>query len=307
MNTPDPTTPTNPTDIPHDSARFNGMELSEAEAALHAQPIDDFDPATTPAPAAVVEAPAPAPAPDATPVAADPVPAASAAPAPAPAQPPPAPLFAEAPVAPRDFIKDAADLRAKFDAGDITTEEFVEQSNTITVEQARFEAQNTIYQAEQKRVAELQQAAKAAADEAWNTEVIAWQTANADFMSNPLRKNAMAEAIKAIDEQTGYQLSPRELLAKAADVAFDAYGWKKPTENAVRDATAARAPDLRGVPTNLGAAPAAGSEDIRGNEAFAALDRLDADQLEDALARLPAAQREAYLADAPGARSTGRD
>lgn len=304
------TTPTNPTEIPPDSARFDGMELNDAEAELHALPLQDFDPAATPAPA-VVETPAPDPDPTPAPPVVEPAPTPEPAPAPAPAPvaQAPAPLFAEAPVATRDFAKDAADLRAKFDAGEVTTEEFVEQSHAITIEQAKFEAQNAIYQAEQKRVADTQAAAKAAADEAWNTAALQFETAHADFLKNPLHRNDVETAIRLIDKQTGGTLSPEKLLEEAFKAAYQGrqMEYPKPGATALRDAVASRAPDPRGLPTNLGSAPSAGGEDLRGNETFAALDRLDADQLEDALARLPYAQREAYLADAPGARTSGRD
>lgn len=298
-------TPTNPIEHPTDSARFDGMELNAAEAELHAQPLTDFDP-TTPAPA-VVEPPVadPEPTPAAEPVVVEP-PAPTPAPAPAP---PPAPLFAEPPVASRDFDKEKAELKAKFDEGDLTTEEFVERSGELTIAQAEHRAAMTIYEAEQRRVAESQAAAKASADEAWNAAALQFEQEHAEFLKNPLHREDVERAIRLIDKQTGGTLSPAELLERAGRSAYESRQreWKKPGANAVRDAVNGRAPDPRTLPTNLGSAPAAGGEDLRGNEAFAALDRLDADALEDALARLPYAQREAYLADAPGARTSGRD
>lgn len=296
MSTPD----VNPNAIPLESATFNGMDLTEAEAALHAQDLSTVDP-NAPAPAAV-ETPVEEPAPAAATVV-EPAPAPAAAPVAAP----PAPLFAEAPVASRDFAKDAADLRAKFDAGEVTTEEFVEQQHAITVEQARYEAQLTIYQAEQRRTAATVDAAKAEADKAWNAAAVQWERENADFIANPLRQSAMAQAIAAVDKETGGTLAPSDLLSRAAAVAFEAFGWQGGSaKTTVAQAVADRAAPARTLPTNLGAAPSAGAEDLRGNETFAALDRLPVDELEDALARMPAAQREAYLADAPGARTNAR-
>ncbi|MGH8148006.1 MAG: hypothetical protein ACREPY_16955, partial [Rhodanobacteraceae bacterium] len=60
------------------------------------------------------------------------------------------------------------------------------------------------------------------------------------------------------------------------------------------------------VPATLGATPTGAHIDAPTGSAFANLDAIGIDALENQLAHMSAAQVEAYLADAPGARATGQ-
>jgi len=287
---------------PTETTVIDGMELTEAEAKLAAEPIDAVDPklmadgqspadvlgTADPTAANVAEAPAQA----AAPVEAQ---------APTPVAEVPLPAIPPAPTAPIDFDAAAREIQDKYDAGDLTSDEFAAQTREIARKEAAFTAQQAIHE---QHVA----AAKAATDAAWNAAALDWERKNADFMSNPIRQQAMRDAIAHVDKESSYTLHPAELLQRAEKIAFEAYGYKRvDTDAAAAAAVRQRAPDVSGVPASLGSAPNAGSEDIRGNETFNALDRMSVDDLEDALAKMPQAQREAYLFDAPGARATGRE
>jgi hypothetical protein len=294
-----PETVMNPNDYTADSAKIDGMTLVGREAELAAEPLEGYDSKTmadgqaagdvaTQQQAAAAADPTPEPA----------AVAAAATPAPAAA---PAPVLPPAPESPKDFEAEAANLQKQYDDGDLTTEEYVKQNRELSNQQAQFIAQKAVHDA---KVAEVQ----AIAGQQWNDVASAWEARNAEFLSNPLRRAAMQQAIAAEDQATGGTLSPADLFARAQKTAFDAFGWKvQDAGAAVQKAIADRVPDLKGVGPNLGSAPAAALSEERGNAAFSHLDNMSIDQLEDELARMNPAQRDAYLADAPGAKSTGRE
>lgn len=320
----------------HDS---NGGQPTDLEALLAAQvdtigdnPTVDPGTAAAPAgekgaPAVVTDPPAPAvPAVPATPAgetpAAAPSPAPAAAPAPAaevvdpvPAAAPPAPTPAVAapapapapPVPPKDFDAAYAAIQKSYDDGELDSGEFQAQTRALTKEETTFNTRLAMWE---ENVARTQQAAA----QDFNSAALAWEKSNADFMSNPLRRDSMQRAIAVLDQETGGKLTPSELIERAGKAAFEAFGYK-PAEPvaampavdeaaAIAAATAARkAPP---VPTTLGNAPSAGAIDRGGGSAlFAELDGKDINTLEDIVARMGPKEREDYLRDAPGAKSTG--
>ncbi|MGO4700282.1 hypothetical protein [Dyella sp. 2RAB6] len=275
------------------------VPAAAAAAAAAPAPAPADAPAPAPAPAAAAPASADAPA-AATPPAEAPPPAASA---PAPAAPPPLP---ERPVPPKDFDAEFEKLQKQYDDGDIDTAAYNRQFRELTGDEAAFKARVTIHDETVKN-----QTASAVAE--FNRAASTWEKDNADFLANPLRRDAMQKAIALIDQETGYTLAPTDLLARAETQAFEAFNYKRPgqgqpkptAEEAIAAATAARAPAP--APATLASAPAAAPIESNNGSAFAELDSKDISDLEDHLARMSAAQRDAYLRDAPGANSTLRD
>lgn len=225
-----------------------------------------------------------------------------AAPAPSAVPPasPPAPPPPEAPAPARDFDVATKEIKAKYDAGDLDDDEYLAEQRKIGREEAGFIARQAIFE-------DRQQAAVERAQHDFVEAARTWESANKDFMGNVLRAQAMQSAIAAIDQRTP-GLPPAELLKQAASEAFDAFGYKPPAaagdpaeaKKAIAAAAAARRPGA--VPPTLGGAPTAGAVDAEpGNTAFAALDALGIDDLENRLAHMSAADQERYLRDSPGA------
>lgn len=288
----------------------DGGEPTDAEAKLAAQVTTIGDnPTEEPAdePAAP---PAAAPAEEAPPAQADePTPAAPASAAPAPAEEPapvasPPPAAPAKPEPPKDFGAAFEELQKRYDDGDIESSEFSKGMRELSREEASYTARVTIWEENQRTAA--QQAANS-----FNEAALAWETANKDFMANPLRAQQMQQALE-LYAAAEPGLTHEDLLAKAAKAAFEAFNWTPAATTAAQDAadaiaraTAARAP--KPVPATLGTAPAAAVTQGAGNAAFAELDGKSIGELEDAMAHMSPAQREAYLRASPGSDSTGHE
>lgn len=225
--------------------------------------------------------------------------------APDPAQAPAAVATAqpEEPKPPRDFEAAYTENQRKFDDGEIEAGEFQKTLRDISREEAGHVARVEIFKEHQQSAAQRAQAE-------FNNAASAWEAQHKDFMSNPLRAKAMQDAIEAVDKQTP-GLSPADLLAAAQKAAFEVYNYTPPepatpadARKAVADAAAARKPVA--VPQTLGGTPTAAHVDASGGSAFANLDALDIDSLENKVAMMTDAQLEAYLADAPGAKANGQ-
>jgi hypothetical protein len=206
-------------------------------------------------------------------------------------------------VPPRDFDAAFAEVQRQFDEGEIDGDKFQKDTRAITKEEAQFTARMTVWEENQQTAAE-----QSASD--FNAAAVTWEKANADFMANPLRAQAMQQAINAVAAKSP-SLAPSALFTAAAKVAFEAFGYTPPAAAepvaeaaAIAAATAARKPT--GVPVTLASAPAAAPiEAPATNSAYDALDSKDIDSLEDAVARMSPDQLDAYLGSAPGAKSTG--
>lgn len=299
---------TNPSAAP--ASPVDGGTPTAAEAQLAAELLELGDEAAAPATAPADDAaaaPAPAPADDAS--AAAPVPA-PVEPAPAELTPDPAALAAaEAsrviasgalPQPPKDFDAAYEALQAKYDAGEIDGLQFQREQRALSREEGAWTARVAIWQ-------EQQQSAVQRAETDFNTAALAWEAANKEFMANPLRAQAMQQAIAAVDQQQP-GLAPADLLGAAQKIAFEAFGYAPaaPADAAAKlaAATAARAPAK--VPQTLASAAAAAPiEAASSNATFATLDGRDISSLEDSLARMSDSQIDAYLRDAPGANTAG--
>lgn len=294
MNT-DAAPDTTPADTLADVATTH--TVTEAERAAIAAGTDANDAASADAVVAAASASA------ATPEALAPV-AAVPEPAPAPAATaaaPAGPSLLEVPQPPRDFDADLAALQAKYDAGEIDDDERNSQFRKLTVEQARFEGQRASVETHNAaQLAQFQQVAAQTFDQA----AAQWASENKDFMGNPLRVQALQQAINTVDTETGGKLPAAELLQKASKIAFDAFGWDpaahgaKPITSANAASLAARQPNMAGVPSTLGDAPAAGNDGLASK--YQHLDSASVLDMEAAFARMTPAEQDAFLLEVDG-------
>ena len=235
--------------------------------------------------------------------------AASTAPDQAAAKPTaiPAVPVGEEPQPPMDFEAEYAKNQKAFDDGECDAQEFQARLREISREESAHMARTEIYKdrlqtAQQRAAAEFQNAAKA------------WEAKNEAFMANPLYAEAMQQAIAAIDKREP-GLTAEALLQKAEKAAFEFTRYTPPaapaaTDEATKKAALAAARKQRTpgkTPATLGGAPTAALVDASaGNSAYAELDSMDIDALENKLARMKPDDVEKYLADAPGAKATGQ-
>lgn len=188
------------------------------------------------------------------------------------------------------------------DAKDEQLQKIQDDLDALGDERSKYSARLAVWEDRQSR-------AVASSAQEFNSAALAWEKNNAAFMSNPIRKDAMQRAVAAIDkEQPG--LSAVDLLARAEEVAFEAFNYKRsPTEDAAAAAAIAAAKkgrqvDVSKIPPTTRDAPSALGIDP-GKSSFAALDEMPISDLEDAIARLPRDKLEEFLADAPGAQTRG--
>lgn len=219
------------------------------------------------------------------------------------------------PDAGRDFDADRAaivakrsEINDKYKAGTLDEDE---RDSAMQVVQDELDKLNEARSEYRTRVAvweDRQQRTAAAAAAEFNSTALAWEKANADFMANPLRRDAMQKAIAAIDKETP-GLSAQELLDEAEKVAFEAFNYKRtPAADAaaaLARAVSARKTDTSKIPPTARSAPAAGGLDP-GKSSFSQLDEMDISDLEDAVARFGRDKVDEYLRDAPGADSRGQ-
>lgn len=200
------------------------------------------------------------------------------------------------PSAPQDFDAAKNALRDKYDDGNLSLDEYLEQRDALTREAATFE--QTKAAAEQANAA--REAAIAANDpHSFQNLADGWVKRNAEFMANGLRHKAMQEAIDQVGQQNP-NLTPAQIIAEAERVAFDAFGWKAPPSQAEAAANALknRQPTAN-IPQTLGGAPNAGVE-ITGRSSFSDLDNGSIIDMERAVATMSPAELEKYLAEVDG-------
>lgn len=221
------------------------------------------------------------------------------------------PAKPEAPVAPMDFDAEYKANQEAFDSGEKSAEEFQTRVREISKAESGFIARTEIFN-------ERQQTAAQRAQEEFATAAAAWEAEHKDFMANPLYAKVMQDAINAVDQKTP-GLAPADLMAAAAKAAFEFTRYTPPTATAAADAAKAAEETKRAaiakakaerkpgqVPATLGATPTGAHVDTPTGSAFANLDALDIDSLENKVASMSPEQLEAYLQDAPGAKATGQ-
>lgn len=183
---------------------------------------------------------------------------------------------------------DMADLKKKFDDGDISIDEYMDSRFAIERAVVKIEAH-------QER---MQQDAQ-----------MSWDRANQEFLANDdnkaLRENdvlygAFAMQVnKLIGEPASAAMSDADLLRAARDKVFAAFRIPQESqpskdESAIR--AAKREAANRGkAPTTLQGVPAAAQADDVDQSPFAYLDRLSGEQLEAAVAKLSEADQLRWL------------
>ena len=183
---------------------------------------------------------------------------------------------------------DMADLKKKFDDGDISIDEYMDSRFAIERKVVKIEAH-------QER---MQQDAQ-----------MSWDRANQEFLANEdnkaLRENdvlygAFAMQVnKLIGDPASEAMSDADLLRTARDKVFAAFkvpqgSQPSKDESAVR-AAKREAADRGKAPTTLQGVPAAAQADDVDQSPFAYLDRLSGEQLEAAVAKLSEADQLRWL------------
>ena len=183
---------------------------------------------------------------------------------------------------------DMADLKQKFDDGDISIDEYMDSRFAIERKVVKIEAH-------QER---MQQDAQ-----------MSWDRASQEFLAsednNALRENdvlygAFAMQVnKLIGDPASEAMSDADLLRTARDKVFAAFriphgSQPSKDESAVR-AAKREAADRGKAPTTLQGVPAAAQADDVDQSPFAYLDRLSGEQLEAAVAKLSEADQLRWL------------
>ncbi len=307
-------------------------ELSEDEkaalAAVAAAAKDDDDdgddepadpPAAAPAPAAAApaaapaEAPAPAAAPAPAPadaVAAAPAPAVAAEAAPAPRPRAETVYHAELPADYDDRVKklaeDRKDLSAKFEAGEITVQEYTAKSEELAEQRDELNALRVKADISRESRAQSQRQQWLNAVESFVEEVRA--AGGVDYSTDKARNHDLDGFVRALaqnpaneDKEMGWFLreAHKRVLALHGEAAAPAPSPASAPAPAAPAASkpAARTPPVAAAPATLAHVPGGDAPSDTGDE-FADLDSLDGDKLEAALSRMSADKRARYLAGA---------
>lgn len=120
-----------------------------------------------------------------------------------------------------------AALLEKYENADIDMAELVREQGKLNIELqtanrelARAEGEAVAASALSKREAA---AAQQSAEEAWNAAIGEWKQSNAEFLANPLRRNAVAALLDEYSKDPN--LSDAELIEKVQREAFEAFNW----------------------------------------------------------------------------------
>lgn len=222
-----------------------------------------------------------------------------------PAQPPeaadPPRVLSQPPEAPKDFDQEFQALQQRYEDGALDEDELAKANRALAKEEAAHEAKLAIYN---DRIEQ----AKQAASQEFATATQAFESEHSEFLKNPIRRQAMQDAINAVDAETNGTLAAKDLIGRASAMAFEAFGYK-PAAPQSRDDKLSKASEARKpgkAPRTLRDAPAAAALETSANSTFSELDTKDISDLEDSLAHMTPHQVEEYLRDAPGANETGR-
>jgi|GEM_PF-1337689 len=159
----------------------------------------------------------------------------------------------------RDFAAEKAHLQKQWEDGELDSQAYQEQREALILEQAQHLAAAQFQQLQQQQ----QQQAQA---HAWQQIIGPWEEKHAEFLANPIRRNAVNELIAALDSDPNTRLSDQELLAKVEAAAFEAFNWQPQaataqatprslaTARALAAASATPPPPIRGAGSALTAA-----------------------------------------------------
>jgi len=138
---------------------------------------------------------------------------------------------------------DQQELLGRYDEGEIDAAELAKEQarlmkeyqssvRGITVDESKHVAATTIKQQQEEAAAQTVQ-------QAWDAAIGAWKGDNADFLANPIRRDAVAKLL----EQYGADesLSNEQVIEAVQSAAFEAFNWQgKPAAAAAPDPHAAR-------------------------------------------------------------------
>lgn len=125
--------------------------------------------------------------------------------------------ISQAPAAPKDFDAEFKSIQKQYDDGDLTLDERLAAERALGREEAQYTALVTVHQANNAN-------ALTAAENDWTQQVNAWSKENAEFLSNPIRKDAVGRLMDQLGADAS--LSNEALLEKVQAAAFEAFNWK---------------------------------------------------------------------------------
>lgn len=160
--------------------------------------------------------------------------------------------ISQAPAAPKDFDAEFKAIQKQYDDGDLTLDERLAAERALSREEAQYSALVTVHQANNAN-------ALKSAEDAWTEQVGAWSAANAEFLSNPIRKDAVGRLMDQLGSDPS--LSNEQLLEKVEKAAFEAFNWKAEPAPAASDGSKDAHADRRAA----NAAAAAAASAVPGN------------------------------------------
>lgn len=131
----------------------------------------------------------------------------------------------------RDFAAEKVALRHQRDGGELDDDEYLDKRDALVVEEAEQRALMKAVQFQQEQQREQ-------SEQAWKQRIGEWESTNADFLANSIRRNAVASLLEEYSKDSS--LSDADLLAKVEAEAFEAFGFARE----VADATKAAGKDL---------------------------------------------------------------
>ncbi len=183
-------------------------------------------------------------------------------------------------------------LNDKFTEGDLSVQELLEEQGKVNDKIADLRE----HQFAAKLASELN---KQGGEQRWKMEQEDFFEANKQYAENGILRAALnAAVIDIANREENASRSGKWVLAEAHKAVQESIGVvvapsvpavEKPAKPAVN-----RKPDLSGVPKTLANLPAADIQ-ATGSDEFAALDKLQGVELEQALAKLTPAQEDRYL------------
>jgi hypothetical protein len=190
------------------------------------------------------------------------------------------------------LTKEKADLNEKFKSGDITQEDYMEQSDKLndTIADKKSDI---------RREEEAIEFNKNQEENVWRHQVDQFfKTPDGKIIeANPMLTAAFDSKVRELgaDDANKDKTGPWFLKTAAAEVKklmAGAFETKDPKENKGKDDEKGkgggnnRKPDLSGIPKTLSNLPAAADDDTTKGDEFGYLDKLEGSELEDELAKM---------------------
>lgn len=163
----------------------------------------------------------------------------------------------------RDFAVEKQSLREKWDAGDIDTDEYNEQRDALVVAEAEHRATLRFHELQEAQRQDTIRQQQEADLQSWNGKVQKWEAENADFLANPIRRQAVASLMAQLDAEQDptKRLSDDALLDTVRKQAHEAFNWNPAGAGGAGGAAGAVAAnvDPRAVAAARAAAAASGT------------------------------------------------